>query len=265
MKRLAFLSILLLTPNLSADAPAHGLRSKLLKAGITYETPVFLTRENLSQMNDIDPDLKELLDFLLRKIPDGKKRGEPFSGRTCAIVGNSGNLRGSRYGSAIDAHDVVLRMNDAVVKGYEADVGAKTTIVMTNAHKMPAIVGEKIHLVIYCDQIPETLNTIDKVITRADVTLKFKSLNVLDNRFFSSLYKYTGKKPSTGMAAVFLGLNFCESVDLYGFGKDSKGEWDHYYTGETWNPNGFHAVDSEEKFLNRLAQEGFVKIHRGRR
>lgn len=29
--------------------------------------------------------------------------------RTCAVVGNSGNLKGSHYGALIDAHDLVIR------------------------------------------------------------------------------------------------------------------------------------------------------------
>ncbi|XP_043566915.1 CMP-N-acetylneuraminate-beta-galactosamide-alpha-2,3-sialyltransferase 2-like isoform X3 [Chiloscyllium plagiosum] len=47
--------------------------------------------------------------------------------RRCAIVGNSGNLKGSSYGQLIDSQDYVIRMNRAVTKGYELDVGKKTT------------------------------------------------------------------------------------------------------------------------------------------
>lgn len=47
--------------------------------------------------------------------------------RRCAVVGNSGNLRKSWYGSQIDNHDFVLRMNKAPTAGFEADVGHKTT------------------------------------------------------------------------------------------------------------------------------------------
>ncbi|XP_062382301.1 alpha-N-acetylgalactosaminide alpha-2,6-sialyltransferase 2-like [Sardina pilchardus] len=46
---------------------------------------------------------------------------------TCAVVGNGGILRGSRQGSAIDAHHYVFRLNGAITKGYEEDVGSKTS------------------------------------------------------------------------------------------------------------------------------------------
>ncbi|XP_042656701.1 CMP-N-acetylneuraminate-beta-galactosamide-alpha-2,3-sialyltransferase 1-like isoform X2 [Tyto alba] len=47
--------------------------------------------------------------------------------RTCAVVGNSGRLKGSSHGLRIDAHDWVLRMNRAKITGFELDVGRRTT------------------------------------------------------------------------------------------------------------------------------------------
>ncbi|NWW95364.1 SIA7B sialyltransferase, partial [Rhynochetos jubatus] len=53
----------------------------------------------------------------------------------CAVVGNGGILNGSRQGEAIDAHDLASprthtlpfcrRLNGAVIKGFEEDVGTK--------------------------------------------------------------------------------------------------------------------------------------------
>ncbi|NXP53311.1 SIA7B sialyltransferase, partial [Heliornis fulica] len=43
----------------------------------------------------------------------------------CAVVGNGGILNGSRQGKAIDDHDLVFRLNGAVIKGFEEDVGTK--------------------------------------------------------------------------------------------------------------------------------------------
>ncbi|XP_069337839.1 alpha-N-acetylgalactosaminide alpha-2,6-sialyltransferase 2 [Eulemur rufifrons] len=45
----------------------------------------------------------------------------------CAVVGNGGILNGSRQGANIDAHDYVFRLNGAVIKGFEHDVGTKTS------------------------------------------------------------------------------------------------------------------------------------------
>ncbi|XP_071855581.1 alpha-N-acetyl-neuraminyl-2,3-beta-galactosyl-1,3-N-acetyl-galactosaminide alpha-2,6-sialyltransferase-like isoform X2 [Apostichopus japonicus] len=47
--------------------------------------------------------------------------------RTCSLVSSSGQLSGKGAGADIDDADCVLRMNAAPVKGYEEDVGYRTT------------------------------------------------------------------------------------------------------------------------------------------
>lgn len=51
---------------------------------------------------------------------------------SCALVGNSGALLRARHGRAIDAADVVVRLNQAPTRGYEAHVGRKTTARLLN-------------------------------------------------------------------------------------------------------------------------------------
>ncbi|XP_039596220.1 alpha-N-acetylgalactosaminide alpha-2,6-sialyltransferase 1-like isoform X1 [Polypterus senegalus] len=54
----------------------------------------------------------------------------------CAVVGNGGILNGSRKGQEIDSHDYVFRVNGAVIKGFEQDVGSKTSFYVHTAHTM---------------------------------------------------------------------------------------------------------------------------------
>mmetsp|Transcript_34527 Transcript_34527/g.97830 ORF Transcript_34527/g.97830 Transcript_34527/m.97830 type:complete len:320 (-) Transcript_34527:35-994(-) len=56
-----------------------------------------------------------------------------LSARTCAIVGNSGNLLVGKYGREIDKHDVVFRVNQGPTSGYEGFVGRKTHFRLLNA------------------------------------------------------------------------------------------------------------------------------------
>ncbi|KAM8945870.1 alpha-N-acetylgalactosaminide alpha-2,6-sialyltransferase 1 [Pelodytes ibericus] len=46
---------------------------------------------------------------------------------SCAVVGNGGILNGSNLGQEIDTHDYVFRVNGAVIKGFEKDVGSRTS------------------------------------------------------------------------------------------------------------------------------------------
>ncbi|XP_039596472.1 alpha-N-acetylgalactosaminide alpha-2,6-sialyltransferase 1-like [Polypterus senegalus] len=56
----------------------------------------------------------------------------------CAAVGNGGILNGSRKGQEIDSHDYVFRVNGAIIKGFETDVGSKTSFYVHTAHTMTA-------------------------------------------------------------------------------------------------------------------------------
>ncbi|XP_030765352.1 beta-galactoside alpha-2,6-sialyltransferase 1 [Sitophilus oryzae] len=52
---------------------------------------------------------------------------------SCVVVASSGALEGSNLGTFIDSHDIVLRFNHAPIKGFEQDVGKKTSIRVLNS------------------------------------------------------------------------------------------------------------------------------------
>ncbi|XP_077006087.1 CMP-N-acetylneuraminate-beta-1,4-galactoside alpha-2,3-sialyltransferase isoform X5 [Tamandua tetradactyla] len=56
---------------------------------------------------------------------------DSLSCRRCIIVGNGGVLTNKSLGSRIDDYDIVVRLNSAPVKGFEKDVGSKTTLRIT--------------------------------------------------------------------------------------------------------------------------------------
>ncbi|XP_060702800.1 CMP-N-acetylneuraminate-beta-galactosamide-alpha-2,3-sialyltransferase 4-like [Hemiscyllium ocellatum] len=85
--------------------------------------------------------------YLLHSLPYGIKGNEAIVkkilGRTqcnmpdeidrldckrCVIVGNGDSLRNSSLGETINKYDIVIRLNNAPVRGYEKDVGKKTTL-----------------------------------------------------------------------------------------------------------------------------------------
>ena len=51
-----------------------------------------------------------------------------------AVVGNSGKILDTEFGKIIDNFDRVVRFNNAIVSGFENDVGTKTTDLVINCH-----------------------------------------------------------------------------------------------------------------------------------
>ena len=57
-----------------------------------------------------------------------RKKSDPvFESDSLAIVGNGPCDLGNGCGDEIDSHDIVIRMNNYVIEGYEKDYGSKTT------------------------------------------------------------------------------------------------------------------------------------------
>ncbi|XP_077977575.1 alpha-N-acetylgalactosaminide alpha-2,6-sialyltransferase 5-like [Glandiceps talaboti] len=61
-------------------------------------------------------------------IADSQKHLEHRQCGECAIVSSSGRILGQNAAGEIDRTDCVMRMNNAPVKGYEHEVGRRTTI-----------------------------------------------------------------------------------------------------------------------------------------
>ncbi|XP_032176091.1 alpha-N-acetylgalactosaminide alpha-2,6-sialyltransferase 1 isoform X1 [Mustela erminea] len=60
--------------------------------------------------------------LLLAALPPGSSQCI-----TCAVVGNGGILNNSHMGQEIDSHNYVFRLSGAITKGYEQDVGTRTS------------------------------------------------------------------------------------------------------------------------------------------
>jgi hypothetical protein len=68
---------------------------------------------------------------LLPSSPRALMGGNSF--KSCAVVGNSGNLLLAQYGKEIDGHSVVFRVNQAPTRNYARHTGTKTNYRLLNA------------------------------------------------------------------------------------------------------------------------------------
>uniref|UniRef100_A0A8C2KMD7 CMP-N-acetylneuraminate-beta-galactosamide-alpha-2,3-sialyltransferase 1 n=1 Tax=Cyprinus carpio TaxID=7962 RepID=A0A8C2KMD7_CYPCA len=204
----------------------------------------------------------------------------PSRCRTCAVVGNSGNLLGSYYGPLIDNHDFVFRMNKAPVEGYEKDVGSRTT-----------------HRIMY----PESATHLDN--NTHLVLLPFKTLDIqwvtsaltdgsIKRTRFKVIHKLQANKdkvmvmhpafmhyvhntwlhiksrrsyPSTGFLVLIFALHICDEVSVFGFGSNSKGTWHHYFekTPKSFKRTGKHSGGIEHETILELQQRKLIDLYTG--
>ncbi|CAJ1083606.1 CMP-N-acetylneuraminate-beta-galactosamide-alpha-2%2C3-sialyltransferase 1-like [Xyrichtys novacula] len=217
---------------------------------------------------------------LFEIVPPKPDLVEPSSYRcrTCAVVGNSGNLKGSRYGPLIDFQDVVIRMNTGRTKGYEADVGNKTT-----HHIMYPESGMDLenntHLVLFPFKIQDLL-WVTKALTTGftgtsymPVKSKIKANKQLVMVISPAFIKYVhetwlqkkGRYPSTGFMALVMALHICDEVHVFGYGADKDGNWSHYWEKlkNKMLRTGVHPGSQEYDFILQLKEKQKIQFYSG--
>ncbi|XP_029023319.1 CMP-N-acetylneuraminate-beta-galactosamide-alpha-2,3-sialyltransferase 1-like isoform X2 [Betta splendens] len=199
--------------------------------------------------------------------------------RTCAVVGNSINLKGSGYGRLIDHHDVIIRINYGPTKGFEADVGNRTTHrVMYPESSMD--LDDTTHLILFPFKLRD-LEWLIRVFTARFPGKKYGSLKsvmtgnkdlvmVLNPTFMKYVHEswldMKGKYPSTGFITLILALHICGEVDVFGYGADKDGNWSHYFeklTSKTLK-TGVHPGLHEYEVIGKLARKRKITFFSGR-
>lgn len=199
----------------------------------------------------------------------------------CAVVGNGGILNGSRQGRAIDAHDLVFRLNGAITKGFEEDVGSKVSFYGFTVNTMknsliayeaygftrtpqgkdlkyifiPSDARDYIMLrsAIQGSPVPEGLDKGDepqKYFGQEASAEKFKLLHpdflhYLTTRFLRSelLDMQYGHlyMPSTGALMLLTALHTCDQVSAYGFITANYEQFSDHYYEPEKKPLVFYA------------------------
>ncbi|KAH7680637.1 Glycosyl transferase family 29 protein [Dioscorea alata] len=185
----------------------------------------------------------------------------PYS--SCAVVGNSGILLNSGHGNLIDSHDFVIRLNNARINGFHADVGAKTNLSFINSNILHMCAlrdrthcschpyGASTPIMIYiCQAIHFVEYLTCNSSHKSPLLITDPSFDMLCSRLvkYYSLKRFveeTGRWPeewsktqdermfhySSGMQAVMVAVGMCERVSLFGFGKKANARH-HYHTNQ---------------------------------
>ncbi|XP_020586457.1 sialyltransferase-like protein 5 [Phalaenopsis equestris] len=173
----------------------------------------------------------------------------PRQFRTCAVVGNSGDLLKTEFGQEIDEHDAVFRDNEAPVnEKYAKHVGLKRDfrlVVRGAARNMAAILNGS------SDEV-----LIIKSVTHRDFNAMIESLpNPV--YLFQGIVLRRGAK-GTGMKSIELALSLCDIVDIYGFTVDpGYTEWTRYFS----SPRKGHNPLQGRAYYQLLECLGVIRIH----
>ncbi|KAG9336941.1 hypothetical protein JZ751_029956 [Albula glossodonta] len=204
-------------------------------------SPVW-TRDNIQLPSDVyywwvmlQPQFKphsiqQVLSRLFQVIPGQSPYGswDPSRCQRCAVVGNSGNLRGAGYGQLIDGHSFIMRF----------------TFELSGGDRM-----ERAAVVLW-------------------ETGKVQIYNPAFFKYIHDRWtRHHGRYPSTGMLVLFFALHVCDEVNVFGFGADSRGNWHHYweqnrYSGE-FRKTGVHDADFEAQIIDSLAKAGKITVFPG--
>ncbi|XP_051728677.1 CMP-N-acetylneuraminate-beta-galactosamide-alpha-2,3-sialyltransferase 1-like isoform X2 [Ctenopharyngodon idella] len=227
-----------------------------------------------SQVNYTD-----VVDTLFSLFPDEEHYSDagPDRCRTCAVVGNSGNLLGSHYGQLIDSHDFVIRINKGPTKGFENDVGSKTTHRILYPESA-VDVDNSTHLVLLPFKITD-MRWLISVFTTRHITSTYirvrptvnadrDKVMIIHPAFMKYIYdswlEKHGKYPSTGFITLIFALHICDQVNVFGFGAKSDGQWHHYFDSSlTHFSGGVHGGGFENKTINELLLINKISVHKG--
>lgn len=206
---------------------------------------------------------------------------------SCAVVGNSGSLLGAGHGARIDAHAVVIRLNNAPVAGFGDAVGAKTNVSVVNGWKLADCerdgrcteacwpYGGRVALLVDAFEPQMRKMTFDcqhrfdrRLVQPVDGGL----LRLLETRVMAEYETARIKrhprgmwqrlveerrkvkmKASTGLQAVFVALSQCERVGLFGFGEAGAAQH-HYYEADTVQEIPDHSYGAEQLFYQDLVR-----------
>lgn len=243
--------------------------------------------------NSIQPGnetLTEVVDLLDSIGPgDGGLNTPAMKDRCCrcAIVGNSANIINSQYGEFIDAHSLIFRMNKCPSDNFKAHVGSKTTHYFAYPESFYQEYVREASLVFVpfkASDLQWLRNNLKAVnSTRFEANHSASRGQNLDNDkvlvYNPQLMWHTKKHwgiekglyPSTGFLAVIFAFHVCDEVNIFGFGPNRLGYWDHYYDKGSGEENSLfrktfvHDAEEEMDVLYKLEAIGKIKIYRGSR
>ena len=202
------------------------------------------------------------------------------------LVGNSGEALNYKAGATIDSLDVVIRMNDFAVYGYEDCVGSKTDIVVCafsgdnkicNIKSYPSyptrdlaknstVWSARFFNNQYDSRGSQRKKLCEDLLSHSNV--KQPTLDQWNRALKNAYSDFWRKQPSTGLMAIEMALEEYSTDEIYLYGFDFNVEKTHYfdknyldkdYPGDRCG----HNWKGESLYIQRLIDQGKLKLLKG--
>jgi hypothetical protein len=187
-----------------------------------------------------------------------------FTNKSVAIVGSSGHLLERDYAQKIDNHDIIIRFNQARVKGYEEYVGTKTTFRIVNTHTFLGTSGSGRFTKNDPNFIPnlkDQIIIINRPVPKSDITKRSPNNPVViaPDSIWDVCKKMLGKDPSVGFLGVTIALQTTQNISVFGFDQSPTTNNKHYWE-EVKYIGGWHNFNIEKQKFKELEEEKVIKI-----
>lgn len=201
--------------------------------------------------------------LVFRALEKRKTKFQKFiRGKTVALVGNGPSELGKGKGSEIDAHDIVIRMNNYQTKGHETDYGSKTDVwvrgwggddlldyTSKNKYLFAGVSGNYYFIPLYYDF---QLDILYRDLIERKIETGYISCDL-----YAELRQTVDIHPSTGFAILYnLLRSKCQKINLYGFSflqEKSDGYATHYFNDRDENEarvrSSCHSWDKESEWI----------------
>ncbi|XP_058258767.1 ST3 beta-galactoside alpha-2,3-sialyltransferase 3a isoform X2 [Hemibagrus wyckioides] len=240
---------------------------------------------------------EKIIDIILGQANNfGLGEVDSLSCKRCIIIGNGGILFNKSLGSKIDEYDVVIRLNEAPVSGYERDVGSKTTMRITypeGAIQKPELY-EKDSLFVLSAFKPPDLKWLRHIVFKEKMQVSrrgadgfWKSvargvprdaadIRILNPYFIQeAAFQFIGLPhnnglmgrgniPTLGTVAITMALHNCDEVAVAGFCYNMSNPQAplHYYEKlkmSAIKDSWTHNISKEKEFLRKLVTAGVIQ------
>ena len=186
---------------------------------------------------------------------------------TCSLVGSSGNLRNYLHGKLIDKSNVVIRVNNPPIRGYEDYVGTRPADILIFNDHIANCFGNSTHPTLYIRSTDNALTKNGGVIKKCQahwVAPLYSFSRFIQQQTRAALLYYAERFPSTrpsihatsGLKAVLFSMMICRQVVLFGFGMQGAKTWHYYPPYSNYTPSQ-HDISIETRIIQDLANGTF--------